>query len=159
MQEFLKNNQKYTGGKKLEQVILEEGTLLSTASGISMLPCIRPGKDILHLIYPEKPPEKYDVILYKRRNGNYILHRVMEVNESKYVLCGDNQYILEYGIDDTQVLGILKGFYREEHYVDCKSSRCYRIYVMIWCKSFRFRKWMLRIMNIGRRGIERWKKI
>ena len=159
MQEFLNNKQKYVEGKKLEQVLLEEGTLLSTASGISMLPCIRPGKDVLHLIYPEKRVEKYDVILYKRKNGNYILHRIMEVNESNYVLCGDNQYILEYGIDDSQVLGILQGFYRGEHYVDCKSSRCYRIYVMIWCKSLRLRKWMLRIMNIGRRGVERWKKI
>ncbi len=50
--------------KKMEQILLEDGELFTAASGISMLPCIRPQKDILHLIRPEGTVETSEVILY-----------------------------------------------------------------------------------------------
>ena len=52
--------------KKMEQILLEDGELFTAASGISMLPCIRPQKDILHLIRPEGTVETSEVILYRR---------------------------------------------------------------------------------------------
>ena len=63
--------------KKMEQILLEDGELFTAASGISMLPCIRPQKDILHLVRPEGIVETSEVILYRRENGSYILHRVI----------------------------------------------------------------------------------
>lgn len=63
--------------KKMEQILLEDGELFTAASGISMLPCIRPQKDILHLVRPEGIVETSEVILYRRKNGSYILHRVI----------------------------------------------------------------------------------
>ena len=61
------------------------------------------------------------------------------------MLCGDNQWVLEWGINDEQVLGVLKGFYRGERYVDCEKNRLYHIYVALW------RKWILKGMNLMRR--------
>ena len=98
--------------KKMEQILVETGELFTTASGISMLPCIRPKRDMIHLVTPNQGVKKHDVILYKRKNGNYILHRVIKTKPDGYVLCGDNQWVLEWGINDEQVLGVLKGFYR-----------------------------------------------
>ena len=54
--------------KKMEQILLEDGELFTAASGISMLPCIRPQKDILHLVRPEGIVETSEVILYRRKN-------------------------------------------------------------------------------------------
>ena len=51
--------------KKMEQILLEDGELFTAASGISMLPCIRPQKDILHLVRPEGIVETSEVILSK----------------------------------------------------------------------------------------------
>ena len=96
----------------MEEILAETGELFTTASGVSMLPCIRPKRDMLHLAKPEHDIKKYDVLLYKRKNGTYILHRVLEVKSDSYVLCGDNQWVLEHGITDEQVLGVLRGFYR-----------------------------------------------
>ena len=84
--------------KKMEEILAETGELFTTASGVSMLPCIRPKRDMLHLAKPEHDIKKYDVLLYKRKNGTYILHRVLEVKSDSYVLCGDNQWVLEHGI-------------------------------------------------------------
>lgn len=48
----------------------------------------------------------------------------MKTKPDGYVLCGDNQWVLEWGINDEQVLGVLKGFYRGERYVDCEKIVC-----------------------------------
>ena len=82
--------------KKMEQILLEDGELFTAASGISMLPCIRPQKDILHLIRPEGTVETSEVILYRRKNGSYILHRVIGKDTEGYILCGDHQWSMEF---------------------------------------------------------------
>lgn len=140
--------------KKMEQILLEDGELFTAASGISMLPCIRPQKDILHLVRPEGIVETSEVILYRRKNGSYILHRVIGRDTEGYILCGDHQWIPEHGIHEEQVLGVLRGFYRGEDYVDCRKDRRYRIYVKIWCSSIRARKWIIRLADFVWRG---WK--
>lgn len=75
----------------------------------------------------------------------------MKTKPDGYVLCGDNQWVLEWGINDEQVLGVLKGFYRGERYVDCEKNRLYHIYMAIWCFSLAMRKWILKGMNLMRR--------
>ena len=142
--------------KTMEQTLKDNGELLTVASGISMLPCIRPQKDILHLVRSTETACQYDVILYRRKNGKLILHRVMECQNSRYVLCGDNQSVLEYGIEEAQILGVLRGFYRGNHYIDCETNPIYEIYVKVWCSSLKARKWFLCFMNLGIKG---WKKI
>lgn len=146
--------------RKMEQILWEDGELFTVASGISMLPCIRPQRDILHLVRPERAVEKYEVILYQRNNGAYILHRVMGKDQRGYILCGDHQWVFEHGIREDQVLGVLKGFYRGETYIDCTENRLYRSYVRIWCASLQARKWVIRLENLGRRGLTklRWEK-
>ena len=137
--------------KDMAQVLEEEGYLAATAKGSSMLPCIRPGRDVLVLEKPECSPKKHDVILYGRKNGTYILHRILEIGEKGYVLCGDNQYKKESGVKESQILGVLKGFYRGEKYIDCEADKKYRCFVKIWCASIRFRKIAVRCGTLWRR--------
>lgn len=137
--------------KKMEELLAETGELFTTANGVSMLPCIRPKRDMLHLVKPKENIRKYDVILYKRTNGTYILHRVMDVGADSYVLCGDNQWVLEHGITDEQVLGVLRGFYRGKRYVDCQKNFLYHFYVKLWCFSLGIRKQILRGVGLMRR--------
>lgn len=137
--------------KTLEQTLKEEGQILTVALGVSMLPCIRAKKDILHLVSVNQPPELYDIVLYRRKNGALILHRILGRNDSGYVLCGDNQYLLESGIKEQQILGVLQGFYRGDDYIECGKDPGYQIYVRIWCFSLTLRKWLLYLMNFGRK--------
>ena len=60
--------------------------------GVSMLPMIRQGKDEVILSPPPPRLKKYDIPLYRRENGKYILHRVVKVGES-YTCIGDNQFV------------------------------------------------------------------
>lgn len=85
--------------------------------GTSMLPLIRQFEDTVVL---EKAPlhlKKYDLPLYQRDSGQFVLHRVVGEDKDGYVMCGDNQSLYEHGITDSHILAVAVGMYRGEEYV------------------------------------------
>ena len=101
----------------MEEQINSGKTVRFAPRGTSMLPMIREGVDTVVL---KKAPErlnKYDLPLYRRKNGQFVLHRVVGKNKDGYIMRGDNQWICEYGIKDENILAIASGFYRENTFV------------------------------------------
>lgn len=115
-----------------EQALRERGSFVTTAQGISMMPLIRPGRDLVEIV--RKGPErckKYDVVLYKR-DGKYILHRILEVRADDYVIAGDHQIYKEYGVTDADIIGVLSAVIRGGKRLSV-TDRAYRRYVRLWC--------------------------
>lgn len=144
----------------LEEILKEQGKLVLTAEGNSMLPCIRPKKDVLILEPVKEEVCRHQVILYRRENGAYVLHRVMENSDhNSYVLCGDNQYRKEYGVQPEQILAALTGFYRGSQYIDCEKNKKYKQYVKLWCSPLFPRRcavWAVKaVMKIRSRASKR----
>ena len=97
--------------KKFEDVIAEQGSLVYTNVGDSMVPVIREGN--LLIIEAVKNPLKVgDVPLYKRDTGQYVLHRVVGIKNGKYIMKGDNRDFVERGITDRYIIGVLTGIVR-----------------------------------------------
>lgn len=133
-----------------EDEINRNGRLIFTNVGDSMQPLIRQGRDLLIIEKPEGRLKKYDVPLYKRDSGKYVLHRIMKVRKDDYVICGDNRYRMEYGITDRNIIGVLTAVVRngrELHVTDIR----YRIYVHLWCDLFPLRACLLRSKKIFER--------
>ena len=76
--------------KKFEDVIAEQGRLVYTNVGDSMLPIVREG-DLLVIEAVKQPLKVGDVPLYKRDSGQYVLHRIVEIKRGKYSMKGDNR--------------------------------------------------------------------
>ena len=53
---------------------LSHGFARLPVTGSSMLPMLRQGRDIVRLIPSEYLPENGAIILYCRKNGQYVLH-------------------------------------------------------------------------------------
>ena len=108
--------------KDLEAIILEKlkngGKVRISPKGTSMMPLIREGIDEVELTGLVKKPKKYDIIFYKRKTGEFILHRIIKVKKNSYILMGDNQITLEKGICDDMILAVVSGIYRDKKYVD-----------------------------------------
>lgn len=108
------------------------GTVTFTPNGTSMLPMLRDGEDVVVL---KKPPGRlhlFDVPLYQRDNGQYVLHRIIDFErDGSYVLCGDNQFAKERGIRDDQIIAVMTAFYRKGKAYSITSLR-YRAYVNFW---------------------------
>ena len=94
--------------------------------GISMLPLLREGADTVTLSAPPTRLRKYDVPLYRRDDGKYILHRVAEVGEC-YTCIGDNQFVFEHGVRHDQVIAVVTSFSRgeKEHSINEPAYKCY----------------------------------
>ena len=105
------------------------GEFISRTRGVSMRPLFRQGKDLVVITKPTRELKKGDVPLYKRRKYDFlVLHRILEVKEDHYVIRGDNTYSLEHVPKDF-VVGVLKEFYRNGKYVNCETSKGYKLYV------------------------------
>ncbi len=115
------------------------GTVTFTPRGKSMLPMLRDGEDVVVLSKPSGRIHLFDVIFYRRTNGVYVLHRVVNFDsDGSYVLCGDNQFELEHGVKDDDIIGVVTAFYRKGKAYKINSVT-YRLYINFWHYSRFFR--------------------
>ncbi len=137
-----------------DDVLARDGRLIYSNVGDSMLPLIRQGRDILVIERSQGRLKKYDVPLYRRDSGQYVLHRVLQVRENDYVLCGDNRWSKEYDITDRHILGVLTAVVRNGKELPVTDWR-YRLYVRLWCDLFPLRAFLLKGLRVLKRMMKR----
>ena len=99
--------------------------------GVSMLPMLRDGMDTVTLSPVDGKLKKYDIPLYKRENGQYVLHRIVKVNETGYTCIGDNQFVYEKNVPHSSVIAVVTSFTRKGKSRSVNSPS-YRIYCRFW---------------------------
>lgn len=115
----------------IERQLAEQGFYVSTTVGCSMRPMLRNRRDRVIILPPgNERLKKYDLPLYRRPDGKYILHRIIGVRDGKYIIRGDNTYAKEQ-VPDAWVLGYVSEFYRGKRHIQA-SSRSYRFYARVW---------------------------
>lgn len=112
-----------------EQLALGQ-TVRFSPRGTSMLPMLRQGLDSVVLSPLPDRLKKYDLPLYRRENGQYVLHRIVKAGET-YTCMGDNQFVKEPGLRQEQMIGLVTAFHRDgtPHSV---AEPSYRLYCRIW---------------------------
>ena len=130
--------------------IADHGSCITTVVGYSMMPLLRQRKDIILIEKTNGRLNKYDVPLYRRANGKLVLHRILQVRDNDYIICGDNCYIKEYGITDDMIIGVLTGITRDGKFISVTDKK-YILYVHLWCDFFYVRAGILRILSLARR--------
>lgn len=98
--------------------------------GTSMRPMLRQGIDKVVLSPLPGKLKKYDLPLYQRDNGAYVLHRIVKA-EDTYTCIGDNQFQLEPGVRSDQMIGVVTAFYRGAKRWEVTSCS-YRLYCRLW---------------------------
>lgn len=117
--------------------------------GVSMLPMLRQGIDTVVLSPLPKKLKKYDIPLYRRDNGKYVLHRIVAVGET-YTCIGDNQFQKESGLRDDQMIAVVTAFSRGDRSISVTAPG-YRIYCRVWHYSRPLRHFLRRVKNGLRR--------
>lgn len=119
-----------------------------TVTGSSMLPLLHHRRDTVCIVKAqEKCLKKYDIVLYVRKDGSYILHRIISVKADGYEIAGDHQVVEECHILPSQVLGVVKGFWRDGNYISCDNF-WYRVYYRFWFFGYPVRRVYLRVKKI-----------
>lgn len=117
---------------KFEEMLRRDGFLIYKTQGVSMRPLFKQNRDLVTIKPYTGRLKKYDVPLYPKKNGSgYLLHRIIQVRDNDYVIRGDNTFVKEYGITDSDIIGVLTDFKRKgkNYSVDNKG---YRLYARVW---------------------------
>lgn len=116
-----------------------------------MLPMLREGIDSIVLSPLPEKLRKFDLPLYQREDGKYVLHRIIDAGNT-YICMGDNQFVPEPGLRREQMIGIVTAFYRGErkHTV---TEAPYRLYCRFWHYSRPLRHFWRRSMGWLRRKL------
>lgn len=136
----------------IEEAFAKGETFTIPITGTSMLPLLVEGRDRVTLI---KPPcdddgraclDVGDLPLYRRRDGAFVLHRVVGIDKGTYIMCGDNQFVLERNIEPEQIIGVVCRIKRDEADFPVTDER-YRKYVDKMCKNISYRYMRRRIRH------------
>ena len=127
--------------KTIEESLRENGKHWQTTVGDSMMPMLRDRENIVEIVRAEEQLKKYDLPLYKRPDGKYVLHRILKVKKDCYVTCGDNRYGRET-VPKEWIVGVASGYFKGEKFISVK-SRKHRFYIHLWCDFFYIRAGMI----------------
>ena len=120
------------------------GKIIYTNVGTSMMPLLRQGRDVMIIERPTGRLKKYDVPLYIRPDGMYVLHRILKVRKNDYVICGDHCTVKEYGITDDDIVGVLTGVIRDGKTISTDAFG-YKLYYHLWCDFFYIRVFLIKL--------------
>lgn len=91
----------------IEEAFERNTTFKIPITGTSMNPLLFEKRDFVFIKKAELPLEIGDIPLYRRRTGEFVLHRIVGKDDRGYILCGDNQFILEHGVLDSHIIGVV----------------------------------------------------
>lgn len=132
-----------------EQLLDRDGQLAYTNKGVSMMPLLRQGKDVM--IIQRKGGtrcKKLDAVLFKRPTSNaYVLHRILRVNDDgTYWIIGDN-CITGDTVTEENILGVLTAVVRDGKTIPVTNPG-YRLYVNTWCRFYHLRIALLQTKHL-----------
>ncbi len=112
--------------------------------GRSMEPFIYNGENVT--LKKDSVYKKNDIILYKRDDGHFVLHRIYKVKKDSFDLVGDHQSFIEHGIRQDQIIAKVINY---EHLGKVKYLKGfkYHLYLLIWNRML-IRRVILKIKRI-----------
>ena len=145
----------FTAGRvpmeELGQVLgfqLSRGRAVLSVTGGSMHPLLRQ-RDLVRLAAAGRALRQGDVILYRRTDGRYVLHRVVRFLDGELLCCGDHQWQGER-IERAQVAAVAEARCRNGRWQPLDQGRLW-LCGLLWAKAFPLRRPLLRLRRAAGR--------
>ena len=117
----------------IRQAIAAGGSVRVRVKGNSMWPFFVNGRDsVFFEALPNRSLRSGDILLYQRKNGRYVMHRLYAVKNDSLTFVGDNQNQLETGIGKDQLIAFVNHCIRNDKDLYCNRSalNCFMILYM-----------------------------
>ncbi len=96
---------------RYEDLLARDGTVITHIAGNSMEPLLHDRQSIVVVESADRVnPRKNDVVLF-RKDGVYVLHRILTVQGHSFIICGDNAKVSDH-IGREEILGVMTAYYR-----------------------------------------------
>lgn len=99
--------------------LLKQGKEVSLLiTGNSMSPFLIHGRDEIRISPPDGQWKKGDMAFFRRKDGSYVMHRIVRVNAGgKCFLVGDGQVVIEGPIEPEQIFGKITAVKRKGQWI------------------------------------------
>lgn len=122
--------------------------------GFSMQPLVRRLRDVVTIIPLQRPLKKGDVVLFQRRDGAYVVHRVWKLRDSQVQTMGDHVRCADAWMPVTAILGLVTHVKRDERRF-CIDTLAWRSMGRVWLALHPLRKGVRRILGALKRRLLR----
>lgn len=123
-------------------------------SGNSMSPFLVHGRDTVYLTKVIRPLQRGDIVLYRRKNGAYILHRICAVEGDTFSMVGDAQTEIEHGIAREQIFAVVCSVIRKGQR-QASGCFCWDFFAKIWVRFIPIRPFLVGIYGALKRLFRR----
>jgi hypothetical protein len=113
----------------VEEQVKVGGYFYLIPKGVSMLPTIKGDADTVTLEAPDSL-KSGDIVLYKRENGQVVLHRIVKIIGDELTLCGDAQMDFELGIKADDVVARVREIKKGERIIERGSFAFFGLYLL-----------------------------
>ena len=127
---------------EIVRLISEGSKVTFTPKGVSMLPFIRGGRDSV-VLRSHDDIRKGDIVL-AQVGSSYVLHRVIEIDDTTVILMGDGNIIGVEKCRASDILAMAEKIIKDGKEIDCRSENHLRK-AEIWGKLKPVRPYLLAI--------------
>lgn len=97
----------------IRELVEAGNTVPFLITGNSMSPFMIHERDTILLKKPEFPLKKGTMAFYRRKTGQYVMHRICKVKDGKYYFVGDAQTAVEGPLEAEQIFAVVCGVKRK----------------------------------------------
>jgi hypothetical protein len=148
----MESNNNFISVKMKEMVpiiedLVERGYKVNlTVTGDSMYPFLRNTIDSVLLSCKNSfNIKKGSIVLYKRRNGQYILHRICKLNKGEFYAVGDSQTQIEGPLHMEQIVAVVTAVFKDGNFkikeISCENS-LWKFLSFLWLCFLPFRPYI-----------------
>lgn len=134
---------------------IEEGkTVKIMPQGFSMVPFITGGRDEVNLVQIKGELKRGDIVVYRRDNAIYVLHRVYKIKNGEYYMLGDAQTEVEGPLRREQMIAKVESYYRKGKLIVCQSRR-EKVEYTLWFAIRPLRPLVIKMNNLKNKILRR----
>lgn len=135
-----------TGLEYIKESLKSGVSVPLTVTGSSMMPLLKPHRDIVWLERcGDEDIKKGAILLFERSNGKPVLHRVIKIKNNELIMNGDAQKQTEK-IEKKQVVACVKKIERNGKTVDVRNKKL-KVWDDLWRVTRPVRPILIKIKN------------
>ena len=132
-------------------------SIVAQTVGDSMQPLLGEGRTAVVVQPLAGPLKRGDLPLYRRPDGQYVLHRIVRVKDGVYYTRGDNRYNEPERVEPDWVLGVVTQVVRGGRTIPVTDGS-YCCYTALWLASYPLRHGMHQLRWHLKKALHREKK-
>jgi len=114
------------------EIIEKGGSAWITVTGMSMYPFLKEGRDSVELSRASfEDIKRGDIVLIRRANGAFVLHRVLKKKKDCFFIIGDAQQWVEGPLLPEQLQTVVTKIKRRGRVISCDNPLL-KVFVFVW---------------------------